>query len=133
MVAAYNKAMLALMPIIPGPSRTLREVDIMEDESAWAILDEGCNTTCHSGQWRENAEAKFLNHGFAVERYDSKKQYHGVGDKPVETKHCYVFPWSICLGQEQQSLAGVLNSQELTHEGLYHCCFLSQTNARWDW
>ena len=33
MVAAYNKAMTALMPVIPGPSRALREVDIMEDGS----------------------------------------------------------------------------------------------------
>ena len=80
-------------------------------------MDEGCNTTCHSRQWRENAEAKFLNYGFVVERYDSKKQYHGVGDKPVETKHCYMFPFNICLGPEQRSLAGVLSSQELTHEG----------------
>ena len=105
------------MPVIPGPSRALREVDIMEDGSVWATLDEGCNTTCHSRQGRENAEAKFLNYGFVVERYDSKKQYHGVGDKPVETKHCYMFPFNICLGPEQRSLAGVLSSQELTHEG----------------
>ena len=117
MVAAYNKAMTALMPVIPGPSRALREVDIMEDGSVWATLDEGCNTTCHSRQWRENAESKFLNYGFVVERYDSKKQYHGVGDKPVETKHCYMFPFNICLGPKQRSLAGVLSSQELTHEG----------------
>ena len=39
MVAAYNKAMTALMPDIPGPSRALREIDIMEDESVWATLD----------------------------------------------------------------------------------------------
>ena len=61
MVAAYNKAMTALMSVIPGTSRALREVDIMEHESVWATLDEGCNTTCHSRQWRENAEAKYLN------------------------------------------------------------------------
>ena len=97
MVAAYNKAMTALMPVIPGPSRALREVDIMEDGSVWATLDEGCNTTCHSRQWSENAEAKFLSYGFVVERYDSKNQYHGVGDKPVETKRCYMFPFNICL------------------------------------
>ena len=73
MVVTYNRAMSAMMPIIPGPSRLLREVDVMEDESVWAILDEGCDTTCHSRQWRENAEAKFLNHGFVVERDASKK------------------------------------------------------------
>ena len=72
MVAAYNKAMTALMPVIPGPSRALREVDIMEDGSVWATLDEGCNTTCHSRLWRENAGAKFLNYGFVVERYLSQ-------------------------------------------------------------
>ena len=105
------------MPVIPGPSRKLREVDIMNDASVWAILDEGCNTTCHSRMWRENAEEKFLNQGFVVERFDSKKEYHGVGDKPVMTKHCYSFPFNISLGPYQRSLAGVLQSQELGHEG----------------
>ena len=52
-VAAYSKAMTALMPVIPGPSRALREVDIMEDKSVWATLDEGCNTTCHPRKWRD--------------------------------------------------------------------------------
>ena len=40
-----------------------REVDIMNDEPVWAILHEGCNATCHSRMWRENAEEKFLNQG----------------------------------------------------------------------
>ena len=47
MVVTYNRAMSAMMPIIPGPSRMVREVDIMEDESVWAILDEGCNMLQH--------------------------------------------------------------------------------------
>ena len=118
MVAAYSRAMAAMMPIIPGPSKLLREVDIMEPSgSIWATLDEGCNTTCHSKAWRLDAERKFIEQGFVVERYDSKKEYHGVGDKPVETKHCYMFPFNISLGPEQRSLAGVLSSQELGHEG----------------
>ena len=32
-----------------GPAiKTLRRVDIMADPSVWALLDEGCNTACHS-------------------------------------------------------------------------------------
>jgi len=118
MVAWYGpNAWAKTMPVIPGPSRKLREVDIMNDASVWAILDEGCNTTCHSRMWRENAEEKFLNQGFVVERFDSKKECHGVGDKPVTTKHCYSFPFNVSLGPYQRSLAGVLQSQELGHEG----------------
>ena len=55
MVAAYTKAMTAVMPVIPGPSKLLRGIDVMaEDGSVWAILDEGCHTTC-LGDWMLSA------------------------------------------------------------------------------
>ena len=105
------------MPIWRGPSCNLREVDIMTDNSVWAVLDEGCNATCHSKAWRENAEAKWLSQGFVVERYQSRKEYHGVGNKPIATNFCYRMPFNIYCGHWQKSLAGVLESQELPHEG----------------
>ena len=109
MVAAYTRAMTALMPII----KSARDI-FAGNGSVWAILNEGCNTTCHSKAWREDTERKYLEQGSCVERYEPRKEYRGVGDKPVETKCCYTFPFNIGLGPEQRSLAGVLNSQELT-------------------
>ena len=105
------------MRFIPGPSRTLREVDIIKNAFVWAILKDGRDTICHPRHRRENAEEKFLNEGFVVERFDAKKEYHGVGDKPVTTKHCYSFPFNITLGPYQRNLAGVVQSQEFGHEG----------------
>ena len=36
----------------------LRVVDMLDDDGIWAMLDEACNTTCHSKAWRLNAEEK---------------------------------------------------------------------------
>ena len=44
--------------------------------------------------WRLDAERKYLKHGLCVERYESRKEHHGVGDTPVETKYCYMFPYN---------------------------------------
>ena len=43
------------MPI-HGVNAKLREIDMLEDDGVWAILDGGCNTTCHSLGWRLNAQ-----------------------------------------------------------------------------
>ena len=107
-----------MMPVLKGPLRKrLRKVDIMADPGVWAILDEGCNTTCHSKMWRENAEEKYLQQGFVVERFPSKKEYHGVGGSPIQTKFCFKFPFNISCGPYDTTLAGVLHSQELGHDG----------------
>lgn len=45
----------------------LRVVDMMSDPGAQAILDEGCNMTCHSKPWRKNADQKLLDMGFTME------------------------------------------------------------------
>ena len=37
-------------------SLSLRVVDPIADDGVWAIIDDGCNTCCHSEVWRQNAE-----------------------------------------------------------------------------
>ena len=71
----------------------LRVVDLLEDEGIWAVLDEGCNTTCHSKAWRLNAEEKYLKMGYCVEWQQADKEYHGVGDRPTKASSMYLFPF----------------------------------------
>ena len=36
----------------------LRVVDPIAHEGVWEMIDDGCNSCCHGGVWRQNAEAK---------------------------------------------------------------------------
>ena len=38
-------------------------VDIWKDRNIWAIPDGGCNSSCHSRAWRENAQNKLAKMG----------------------------------------------------------------------
>ena len=100
------------MPI-HGVNRNLREVDILEDDGVWAILDEGCNTTCHSKEWRVNAEKKLLAKGFTMEYCHSEKSYNGVGGTATKASMMFRIPFAIEVGPEYKSLAGVIESFEL--------------------
>ena len=42
----------------PDELAALDYVDPYEHPGIWAILDEGCNSSTHTKQWRENAEEK---------------------------------------------------------------------------
>eukprot|EP00435_Cladocopium_sp_Y103_P034365 s1785_g8.t2 len=88
----------------------------MAKPGVWDILDEGCNTTCHSKIWRE-CRSKTPGQGFVVERFDSGREHHGVGKALIMTKRCYRFPFNMHCGAMRHSLAGVLDSQELGHDG----------------
>ena len=37
-----------------------RTVNPYEDEGVWVLLDDGCNTPCHSKRWAENARMKLV-------------------------------------------------------------------------
>ena len=39
-------------------SLSLLVVDPIADDGVWAIIDDGCNTCCHSEVWRQNAETQ---------------------------------------------------------------------------
>ena len=43
-------------PLMPDTDPAdLPWVDIFKDENVWAVLDEGCNSSCHGSHWAENA------------------------------------------------------------------------------
>ena len=94
----------------------LRVVDLSEDEGIWAVLDEGCNTTCHSKAWRLNAEEKYLKMGYCVEWQQADKEYHGVGDRPTKASSMYLFPFSVDTTGYCKGLSGVVESFELDHQ-----------------
>ena len=94
----------------------LRVVDLLEDEGIWAVLDEGCNTTCHSKAWRLNAEEKYLKMGYCVEWQQADKEYHGVGDRPTKASSMYLFPFSVDTTGYCKGLSGVVESFELDHQ-----------------
>ena len=65
----------------------------------------------------KNSETRYLDEGFVVERFDSRRGYHGVGKAPIITKHRFRFPFNIHCGPMRPTVAGVLDSQELGHDG----------------
>ena len=108
----YNWHPEKQMPI-HGVNHELREIDILTDDGIWAILDEGCNTTCHSHEWRINAEKKLLQKGFTMEYCHSEKSYNGVGGSATKASMMFRIPFAIEVGPEYKSLAGVIESFEL--------------------
>ena len=49
-------AMMAVAkPVVAKP----REVDPYEDPHVWAVVDDGCDSACHSIFWHENAKQKW--------------------------------------------------------------------------
>ena len=52
-----------------------------DDWNLWALLDEGCNSTCHGEQWRIHAQAVLKRRGYAPMRLsESKSSFSGIGD-----------------------------------------------------
>ena len=100
------------MPVV-GINHRLREVDMLADPGVWAILDEGCNTTCHSKAWRLNAQEKLLNKGFTMEICDANKTYNSVGANATKASKMYRIPFAIEVGPCHKSLCGVIESYEL--------------------
>ena len=43
---------------------SVRVVDPRADDGVWAIVDDGCNTCCNGGMWRQMAETKMKILGF---------------------------------------------------------------------
>ena len=62
-----------------------RLVDPYEDEGIWAIPDGGCNASCHSVKWRENADAKLRADGYTTHWYHQKqKTFRGLGKNTTQ-------------------------------------------------
>ena len=77
-----------------------REVDPLEDEGIWAIVDDACNSCCHGSIWRENAEAKLKKKGFKCLLKDSKcHTFGGIGSGCTQSNGKYRMPFAMQLVQ----------------------------------
>ena len=103
------------MPIHGSPD--LRVIDTLEDDGVWAILEEGCNMTCHSQSWRLNAGRKLLDLRFTMEILEAKKEYNGVGATATKASSMFCIPLSTKpLDGNLRTLRGVIESYELEFE-----------------
>jgi len=103
------------MPIHGCPD--LRVVDILHDDGVWAILDEGCNMTCHSKSWRINAQRKLQDLGLTMESLVAGKEYNGVGSTATKASTMLRIPFSVKpLDERVKSLCGVIEGYELEFE-----------------
>ena len=70
-------------------------IDIWKDPGVWAIPDGGCNSSCHSAKWRENAQYKLeqMGRGYQglIEEHDSKT-FAGLGKHKSSCAGRFTFP-----------------------------------------
>ena len=67
---------------------SLRVVDPIADDGVWAIIDDGCNSSCHGEVWRQNAEAKMKVLGLNPIwlHWTSATTFNGVGTSMTSGK-----------------------------------------------
>ena len=101
----------------PPPSITasqaaaLERVNIFEDPRVFAVLDEGCNRTCHGSRWMKNAQIKFAKLGRTLGPLKGEpKTYSGLGT--TETAGRRVIPWGTFLSNGEH-IGGALTSNEM--------------------
>ena len=102
--------------------QNLEIVNLETDHRVFALLDEGCNASCHSEAWMKHAITAFLQAGShkPVSELDTtfKRNYKGIGDKQSLGRRA--IPWGIKYLQTAEdgsvSAQGVLRSHEMTGE-----------------
>eukprot|EP00973_Karenia_brevis_P053985 7498527-Karenia_brevis.AAC.1 len=45
-------------------NKELRVVDPYADDGVWVVVDDACNSICHSSRWKVNAAKKWKKKGF---------------------------------------------------------------------
>ena len=94
----------------------LPDVNIMEDERVWAVLDEGCNSSIHGSIWAKNAEQKLNRLGFRMDWSDeAQKVFKGLGSAVTQTLGRRSFPFClVCTDPKGIPLTvpGILESHE---------------------
>ena len=74
----------------------LEKVDILTDPRVFALLDEGCNRTCHGEHWRMNAQQKLQMMGRSLGPLTGvSKTYTGLGQTKSMGRRS--IPWSVLL------------------------------------
>ena len=90
----------------------LEEVDPLRDDHVYAMLDEGCNSTCHGEKWRIDAEKKLEKLGFRAKAAPlTVGTYRGIGG--AEATQRLVFPIALAMEPSQLSWNGSVASNEI--------------------
>ena len=84
------------------------------DGNIYVVLDEGCNSTCHSRYWGEVVENKLKMLGYEFP-FSSKepKNFAGLGEKGTSTEGSRTLPFSLHF-ETGKPLHGVLESHQLS-------------------
>ena len=88
-------------------------VDIARSPHVFAVLDEGCNSTCHSKAWAVDAEARLARLGYSMPlKDDSCKSFAGLGSGNTKTEGVRSIPFSLLL--PDGNMNGELDSYQLS-------------------
>ena len=88
-------------------------VDIARSSHVFAVLDEGCNSTCHSKAWAVDAEARLARLGYSMPlKDDGCKSFAGLGSGSTKTEGVRSIPFSLLL--PDGNMNGELDSYQLS-------------------
>ncbi len=119
---ARKDAMLALHKECQATH--LRVVDPYNDPHVWAVVDDGCNSCCHSTVWHTDARETWRKLGFQSYLISDKPtMFNGVGTRPTTGK--YRLPLGFRLQESDLTLPGTFQSHEFS--GGTHPLLLSQS------
>ena len=98
--------------------KELEIVDLEKDKRVFAIIDDGCNRTCHSSSWYKHAQKVFSSMKLSPTTIDLpvKDIYKGIGQKEVKARR--KFSISILL-DDGRAMDGTLESNEMRDSGHY--------------
>ena len=94
-------------------------IDMYSDDHdhVFAVLDEGCNTTCHSRRWAEMAEKRLEKRGLTFPFTDEAfKKFTGLGAGNTDTDGVRALPFALALvdhAGDKQIVNGIMHSHQL--------------------
>ena len=110
-------------PLYHADTQTVnvRVVDPYEDEHVWALVDDCCNSSCHSEKWHEDAKAKWAKLGYTSALVSSQtSSFGGVGERTTSGK--YRMPIGLKLKESELVIPGSLTSHEISGRRTRYCC-----------
>ena len=91
-----------------------RDMYSPDDGNIYVVLDEGCNSTCHSKHWGDVVEAKLKKLGYDFPfSTTTSKNFAGLGEKGTTTEGSRTLPFSLHF-DEGDPVHGVLESHQLS-------------------
>ena len=108
----------------------LPSIDLEKEERVFAVLDEGCNSTCHTTAWYKHAKKIMKKNGKPISDLSGpEKKFRGVGKTTSKCKR--VVPWGItpCEGLY---IEGQIKSGEIETMSSSTCCCRFTLRRPWD-